>query len=205
MKSVTSTSLTIKQKLYKRGTERMDRFCKANSLTAPKVMVVPHADWHVGFCAYYRPEEGIKICLEECAFPASPYNPRQWTWPGSDTDREPYGVICHEMGHHLDLEVSYSKGAYYGNFSTAAMKESREKPLTGYSPNPAEWFAEMARLFITNHALLYLLRPRTWDLFVKRWEPVSDEDWREELGMGVPDRIVANLEKKIRETKGKNR
>jgi len=59
----------------------------------------------------------------------------------------------------------------------------------------------MFRVFVTNAALLEALRPRTYEVLVSRWTPISKPDWREELGANVPDRIVANLEKKVGQLK----
>lgn len=119
---------------------------------------------------------------------------RNWNWPGSSTDREPYGVIAHEVGHCADWfrsgDEGLPRGAYGGMVSRLLREESGEKPLTSYCPNDAEWFAEHFRLFVTNHALLAILRPRTHSLFMERWKPVSHDDWRVELTDAVPARII---------------
>ena len=98
--------LLDKQALAERGEQRMLAFCKANGIPAPAVTVTPKSKWRVGACAYYRPDTeqmrkwtkpGINICLEECQWPCGETVSRNWTWPGSTTDREPYGVIAHEL------------------------------------------------------------------------------------------------------------
>jgi len=189
--------------LYNRGVSRVTAFCEANDLLVPSISWCPRESWEVGACAYYR-KDMIHICLEECARPATEYAVRNWNWPGSSVDREPYGVLCHELGHHVDYHASENKGPYYGEYGGTICEQSGEQPISGYHPNDSEWFAEMFRLFVTNHALLYELRPRTWDLLTKRWQPVSGDDWRAELGADCPARIVvsqvrkANVSHKVR-------
>lgn len=175
----------------------MDEFCKVNNVPVPEVIVVPKEDWEFDCCAYYRPTY-IKICLSMCARPATERMVRNWNWPGSTTDREPFGVIAHELGHHCDVLLSTEKGRYYGNYSASVYMMSGEKPLTSYAPNSAEWFAEMFRLFVTNHSLLKKIRPATHSLLIQHWKPVSSDDWVVELGGNVPRRILANLWKKAR-------
>lgn len=180
-----------------RGVIRSTRFRWANGLPPVEIKSIPADQWYVSSCAYYRPDTGIMVCVPKCARPATESQVRNWNWPGSTTDREPYGVVCHEMGHYVDMLVSERKGSYYGDYSIGVRKESGESPITSYCPNDAEWFAEMFRLFLTNAYLLKELRPRTFAILRSRWTPVSDEDWETELGPGVPGRVLSNLRKKI--------
>lgn len=185
----------VKTELFNRGVERVTKFCQVNSLLLPSIESVPSERWRVGACAYYR-KDTIKICLAECAFPCTQNQVRNWNWPGSSVDREPYGVLCHELGHHVDLYSGIQGWAYSSEFSETMMKASGEKKLTNYCPNPAEWFAEMFRLYVTNHALLQLIRPKTWKLLRERWKPVSHKNWIIELGADCPKRIIeSNLKK----------
>lgn len=188
--------LTQKETLYWRGYRRLEKFCNVNDIYFPTCVTHKRDEWHFCACAYYRPEE-IHICLEECASPATENQVRNWNWPGTLTDREPYGVLCHELGHHCDMLASETKYRYSGSYSINMMKESGERPITSYCPNPAEWFAEMMRLFVTNASLLKLVRPKTHALISKRWTAVSHDDWQVELGEGVPSRILNNILKKI--------
>ena len=174
------------------GVMRADTFCKANDLPQMKVIQIEPKDWRVHACAYWR--GGIcKIQVNQCARPASgEHDRRNWNWPGSVTDRTPYGVVAHELGHHADWYKSppNTRGRYSGSLSRSVFNQSGENPLTSYSPTHEEWFAEMMRLFITNHALLHLIRPRTWGLLNQWFEPVSDLDWVKAMGPGVPARIL---------------
>lgn len=190
-----------RSELFAVGIELMERFCFANDVIEPTVKSVPKADWPFDACAYYRPEtnensrlgSGINVCIEKCQVPCGTSTSRNWTWPGSVIDREPYGVIAHELGHHCDWLASKVKGVYGGDYSVNLLKQSRESALTGYCPNPWEWFAEMFRLFVTNHGLLAQLRPRTYELLTERWTPVGSDDWLSRLGTNVPGRVVKSL------------
>lgn len=195
-----------RRKLTALGVERAERFCSLNRIPMPAVNVVDRDDWRVGFCAYYRPDTeavrkwtaaGISICPELCGYPCGEAVTRNWTWPGNDTDREPYGVIAHELGHHCDWLAGSKKGTYFSDYGEGVMEESGEKPLTGYAAeNPAEWFAEAFRLFVTNPGLLKALRPKTYNILRRKWEPLNSDDWRFPLGSNVPARVVKNLIKK---------
>lgn len=187
------------QGLLARGINRVQTFCGVNKITCPDI-VWEQEIWNWSACAFYRPET-IHIHLPACGYPCTPFQTRNWTWPGSTTDREPFGVLCHELGHHCDWTASDKKGAYFGSYSIDVRADCKESQLTSYCSNDAEWFAEMFRLFVSNHALLKLLRPRTWMKLTERWLPVSPDDWHEELGPQVPARVVTNLEKKIKAVK----
>ena len=180
--------------LYLRGRRRVEEFCLLNDLLIPSIYRV--SDWYFDACAYYRKCQ-IKIHLPKCAYPATEGQVRNWNWPGSVTDREPYGVLCHELGHHADCMVSDKVGSYGGDYSVNLMAESGESPITSYCPNPWEWFAEMFRLFVTNPALLMAIRPRTYQLLIQKFKAIDNPDWIKELGPNVPDRILNNLKKKV--------
>lgn len=193
--------ITTKESLCERGIRRMEEFCKLNpKLSIPTVTLQSKEKWHFApTCAYYRNTDGIQMCLPLTAHVAKEPIVRNWNWPGNTTDRTPYGVIAHELGHHADWSSSIRRGGYTGNFSIEMRLISGEKPLTSYCDNDGEWFAEMFRLFVTNAALLKALRPKTYDLMVKRWHRVGGDDWEKELGGNCPARIVENLKKKIKE------
>lgn len=193
------------------GRARVAAFCRLNDIEVPQVHVVPRQVWHFGACAFYRPNDkrynrfyahsymrqegygpGINICLEECQVPCGAENSRNWTWPAGVIDREPYGVLCHELGHHCDYLAGEQKWEYGSEYSEKVMTESGEPKLTNYCPNPAEWFAEMFRLFVTNPMLLAELRPHTFAILTRRWKPIKSP-WRVALGSNVPPRVVKSL------------
>lgn len=198
---------TSKERLYERGVERLEKFCDRNKLAMPAVNNVPPEDWMVGACAYYRPDTermrkrtttGISICLTECQRPCGAEQSRNWSWPGSTVDREPFGVLCHELGHHADWSTGEKKWTYGSEYCEQVQQEAGEAGLTSYAnENPAEWFAEAFRLFVSNHALLKLVRPKTWEILRRKWTPVSGDNWLFELGSNCPPRVVAAQRKKF--------
>lgn len=181
------------ERLLKWGKMRADAFCKANGLPHMAITPVDPEGWHFDACAYWRAST-CTICLRYCGRPASEAQTRNWSWPGAVTDRTPYGVVCHELGHHADYWTGraggYPVGKYFSAYGESVRKATREKPITSYCPNDAEWFAEMFRLFVTNHALLFHVRPKTWGVLMERFVPVSDDDWQVCLGKGCPTRVL---------------
>lgn len=199
--------METKQQLFDRGRERIRAFCALNRIDDPIVQVRPQRKWPYQVCAFYRPYSSdldrpyIAICLESCASPAMAG--RSWSWPGYSTDRTPYGALAHELGHHVDYHAGEVKGAYWSDFSSIVRADSgREAPLTGYLPagpsEDAEWFAEVFRLFVTNAALLAILRPRTHGALAARFHPVSGSGWANELGANVPERYLKAVANKVR-------
>lgn len=186
-----------KSELLVCGTELMQSFCDRNALPATAVDVVPSREWRFVECAYYR-KGTTTICVERCANVGTVG--RQWSYPGYTVDRTPYGVLQHELGHHVDVLRSTRKGNYYGDFSLRLREQTGEKPVTTYCPNDAEWFAEIFRVFVTNPDLLRLIRPRTYRELRSVLVPVFDDTWQERL-RGAPARTIAATERKIEEVR----
>lgn len=182
--------------MLERGQNLVEQFCQLNDIDAPGLEVVASKDWHFTVCAYYRPTT-TRICVERCA--SVGYAGQQWSYPGYTVDRTPYGVLAHELGHHVDVLKSTVKRAYYGDFSVTLMKASGEAAITTYCPNPAEWFAEMFRVFVTNPDLLRLLRPRTHEALAAVFKPVFTDSWRDRL-VGAPDRTITAAARKVEAT-----
>lgn len=183
-----------RQKLYGEGLEVVKVFFEANSLAPISTVPVEKADWRfAACCAYYRKDQ-INISIGHCA--SIGRGGRAWSYPGYVVDRTPYGVLAHEVGHHLDLQRSQRKGSYFGDFSVSLRERTGEQPITSYAPNDAEWFAEIARLYITNPDLLRLLRPRTHKELRGLFEPVFADSWEERLS-GAPERTLRAARNKI--------
>ena len=191
-----------KEELLKRGQKLIKRFCKLNKISEPKVNVMTEHNWAVGACAYYRPET-ITICLSKCQHPCGEKRNRNWSWPGNTVDRTPYGVLAHELGHHCDYLTGETKYSYSSNYCEEVMAASGETQLTGYCDNPAEWFAEMFRLFVTNPLLLQKIRPKTFSLISEKFKPLKFTSWKHGLLEGVPDRVINTCETKIIKAGGK--
>lgn len=187
------TPSTTRQYLFRDGVDLIEEFCEANTLIVPEVRPTKPQRWRFSACAYYRPTY-IAIAVERCATPGRAG--RAWSWPGYVIDRTPYGVLAHELGHHIDYRFSKEKGSYYGDFSRKLRVSTQEKNITSYCPNDAEWFAEIFRLFVTNSDLLRAYRPRTYSALRERLTPVRDAPWEQVL-KDAPDRTIEQARKKI--------
>lgn len=188
-----SLAKLAKLKMQEDGQALVERFCRANAMVVPRTVLVSRADWRFpSTCAYYR-EDVITICVDRCSSIGTAG--RQWSYPGHVTDRTPYGVMAHELGHHVDRVRSEAKGAYGGDFSERMRAASGEPKLTSYCPNDWEWFAEMFRLFVTNPDLLRLVRPRTYELLRAHFEPVEERPWLRVL-WDAPRRTIEAAAKK---------
>ncbi|MFK4705966.1 hypothetical protein ABIC83_002805 [Roseateles asaccharophilus] len=188
--------IPTKSQLLDDGIALMERFCQANGLTAPTVAVHPRAQWRFPVCAYYRPTQ-IEICLDMCA--AVGTSGQSWSCPGYTVDRTPYGVIQHELGHHVDVLNSVRKNRYRGDFSINLRKETGEDPVSSYCPDDGEWFAEIFRVFVTNPDLLRIIRPATYEQLRARWTPAVIETW-EQVMARAPERTRDACAKKVAES-----
>lgn len=186
--------MTDKATMLRAGIELMQEFCETNKLAEPNINEVPKDKWRfTSTCAYYR-EDVITIAPSACAFIG--YGGRAWSYPGYVIDRTPYGVVQHELGHHVDFSISGEKGAYGGDFSERLRAATGEKQITSYVPNDWEWFAEIFRLYVTNSDLLKRLRPATYKVLRDLYRPVVDKPWRTVL-KHAPQRTVEQAAIKI--------
>lgn len=185
----------VKMAMLSNGIGLVQAFCERNGLSVPALQLYSRAEWrYPSTCAYYRPET-IHIAVDRCSHIGTAN--RAWSYPGYITDRTPYGVMAHELGHHVDHTLSKTKGSYGGNFSEDMRAESGEPRLTSYCPNDWEWFAEMFRLFATNPTLLQAVRPKTFTLMITGGlRPVDPQPWREVL-KDAPARTLAMAERKV--------
>lgn len=159
-----------KRELLAAGVDLMHRFCALNAIEPPQIEV-SRDPTNYRVCAYYR-DGFIHIWPAACAFIGTAG--RAWSFPGHTVDRTPYGVVNHELGHHLDVAHGACPGLH-GLWRWRA--ETAEKPISGYCPNDNEWFAEMFRLFVTNPDLLRLFRPKTHARMVALWRPIEVRSW----------------------------
>jgi len=177
-----------KASLLSRGRALAEQWCRINGIVCPDIIDAPSATWRVGACAYYRPVT-IRICSAKCAGIGGAG--RAWSYPGYVVDRTPYGVIQHELGHHVDWTRGTTRGAYWSDYGESVKAASGEAAITSYCPDPAEWFAEVFRLFVTNPDLLRRIRPKAFArLIADGMVPVFEDTWRDRL-TGAPDRTIA--------------
>ncbi len=182
-----------KFELYEAGLVLINRWCAVNGVTPPEI----DAQWkgapEFSVCAYYR-DSVIHIWPNACAVPGRAG--RAWSWPGYTVDRTPYGVLAHELAHHVDR----AHGARGGKIGHALRAETQAEPISGYHDNDNEWFAEMFRVFVTNPDLLRVLRPTVYGQLIAVWHRVEHRNWRDVL-KGA-DRQIAVAEKRIPQPKG---
>lgn len=182
-----------KIELAERGRTMVQRFCDNNQIYRPSFYQSHYPDSRLhpsnGNCGWYTPETGtIHLIVSSCA--SLGYAGRSWSWPGYVIDRTPFGVCCHELGHHVDALNRC-------RLSCDIHTESGEKPLTGYAPNRHEWFAEMFRLFVTNPDLLKRVRPLTYTLIISHGlKPIERRPWNDVL-KGCPERTMLMARKKF--------
>lgn len=201
--------MTQKESLYYAGYSLLKDFCQRNQIQPPGVIRLKKTDrlFHLATCAFYRPYE-IKIMVEKCASPGM--GGRAWSWPGYVIDRTPYGVLQHELGHHVDTVKTGAvtrENLLSKLFSRQVWTESKEPPLTGYLGTDKEdhtfymeWFAEHFRLYVTNSDLCRILRPRfynaMWDSLILPTKP--RQPWRVVLeSLKATPRILDQAQKKI--------
>lgn len=168
-----------KDEMFQAGLNHVHAWCGLNGVDAPKINTrTGKPDF--GVCAYYRDGE-IEIWVDSCA--ALGVAGRQWSWPGYVVDRTPYGVLAHELGHHVDKQHGPR-----GGFRSHVWLPLDAAPLTGYCPNDNEWFAELFRLFVTNPSLFAQLRSKVADLFFGEWPHRAERRGWSEL---LPERQQA--------------
>lgn len=199
--------MNTKDSMFMAGVSLMEIFCRQNGINLPGMdrLRPTQREYHLGTCAYYRPYT-IHIMVEKCA--ARGFGGRAWSWPGYVIDRTPYGVIQHELGHHVDTLKTGQvtrENLLEKLFSKKIWEASREAPLTGYLGTDKEaptffmeWFAENFRLFVTNPDLSKRLRPKFYSALSKEMQPVCLEAWETQLSLnGAPSRIIDQARKKI--------
>lgn len=188
-------TVETKEVMFRAGVRLVRRFCTENNLSVPEIVEHPSGSWPFNACAYYR-QDAIHICIPRCA--GIGVTGRAWSYPGNTVDRTPYGVLAHELGHHIDFYRGTDREAFWSEYGAGVMVATGEAPLTSYAAtHPAEWFAEAARLFITNPDLLRRLRPRTYArLIADGLKPAFTDDWRARLE-GAPPRTIEAVARKV--------
>lgn len=180
------------------------KFCEINNIPEPIFNIYEGEEEgvtrikRVGTCGYYR-KKNIHVAIPLCARQNAMYS-----WPGYISDRTPYGVIAHELGHYVDeyltIRAAESKGLTSLKgvewISSRVVRLSKEKSITSYDPNDSEIFAEWFRLFITNPGLLRLIRPGVYrEITALGLKPRVTMIYKDVLDFfKAPDRIYTRLE-----------
>lgn len=184
-----------KQDLANKAIEEMTRFCLNHNLIIPEIKYVTKEDRiapsKFGVCAYYR-NNVITLELKACA--RIGLAGREWSFPHYRIDRTPYGVIAHELGHHVDF--SSLNNNQRKEFEIAIIGSRK---ITNYEPNIRESFAETFRLYFTNPSLLEKWSPQRFKFMKKYWTSLyADQEWEEILTMNnCPERQILQIKKHI--------
>lgn len=162
-----------RHELFGAGVAHITKWCELNRVELPRI-VTRSGRPDFGVCAFYRDGQ-IDIWVDSCA--GLGLAGRSWSWPGYVVDRTPYGVLAHELGHHVE-KAHGPRGGYRSH----VWRPLDATPLTGYCPNDNEWFAELFRLFVTNPDLFDRLRPKVADLFGADWPGLAEtRPWQDVL------------------------
>lgn len=197
---IMSTNIHLINMLYKsslaqKATLDMNNFCEINHISVPVINYVDKnnkfAPSKFGVCAYYRKNT---ITLELIACARVGLGGREWSFPHYRIDRTPYGVIAHELGHHIDFTTLNNEQRKEFEVSLIGSQK-----ITNYEANIRESFAETFRLYFTNPNLLKVWSPERFYFMKKYWVSLYiDYSWEEILlKNNCPERQISQIKKHI--------
>jgi hypothetical protein len=176
--------------MFYAGEILVKRWCNLNQVAPP--VIIEEDTSFFGTCAYYR-NNVIHISVKRCAHIGT--GGPAWSFPGYVIDRTPYGVLAHELGHHVDR----AHGAKSGTISAQLRRETGEDAITSYAANTNEWFAEIFRLFVTNPGLLAELRPLMYGALSEIWPHEAEtREWKDVLTRERQRTAAANKIRSVR-------
>lgn len=116
-----------------------------------------------------------------------------WQAPGAPCDFTPFGVFCHEVGHHVDYTLD-PDGCFSASSDFADVIE-HEEDISTCEHTVQESFAEAIRLFVSNPDLLCQGRPERYEYLTKKvgLKPLHDMPWRVVL-RNAGKRVLASTE-----------
>lgn len=191
MAAVSKGVITNKQELWSRSILTCNEFLCFNALPLPIYMTyeaITWAEYHAapqsrkavnflrrviskdnrrqgaGTGLYY--DGHVFVNIPVCAVPRTKPFMQSWSWPGWKTDRTAYGVVAHEVGHHVEVVHTRERVRGYKDLIYAwkkGLSEHRKERVSGYEPVPSEAWAETLRLFILNPDLLRKACPWRYD------------------------------------------
>lgn len=155
---------------YARGRVAVERWLDENDIPHPGFVVTDDPIWFVPGCAgtyhnFRRRVVAVDIsrCILRGRFRGLP------CWEGGMDDLSPYGVLCHEIGHHVDRTLGTRRGSRWQCADTVWREiVEEEEAISCLEPDVLESFAEAVRLFITNNELLKVGRPVRWEYLTSR-------------------------------------
>ncbi len=165
--------------------------CEAWNIPQPKIVPEPppHArKFSTGGTHYglWIAPNRIWVNVKDSTTPAR-VRGRVWSYPGHKTDRTCFGILMHELAHHV---CGHKKLA--ANEWRALVTQTR--PVTSYEPNPNEAWAETVRIYISNPNLLRLARPRRFEYVAQYLPLLHVASWKDVLRK-APDFIIESASK----------
>lgn len=153
------------QELALVGRELAENFCIHNGIKVPEISIRPN--FGQKYCGRYEGNAVITIYPQNCAKIAFEPGNRKWSYPGYKVDREPIGVVAHELGHYIDDKLKLYRG--FPKYIEA---------ITSYEPDVYESVAESMKVFITNPDLLRIIAPNRYAFILsKGLKPLITDAW----------------------------
>lgn len=150
---------------------------------------------------YYPTEAEIYAPLERAASLSKDLKDYNFSFTGSKTDYTSAGILAHEVGHHVHLELAGRSNIK--TWSHAQDKISiglvqvrkREVQVSWYEPDLLEMFAEAMRIFILNPNLMKTGRPERFKYLTEtcNLKPLHDVSWKRVMKHASP-RIIRGCE-----------
>lgn len=171
-----------KQDLFDAGLKRSFELLDQSNVKRPRVV---STTLRRNSGVYYRDHGGkVLVDLRKCSSLTTNPGGYRWSFPGYKIDRTPYGVVAHEIGHHVD--------AIFGYPSRRLPRGWNHKRISGYEPNDAESFGETMKLFITNPDMLRSGAPVRYNYVTSLGLRAIDETpWHDVLvAHGANERLI---------------
>ena len=187
-----------KLKNFNRGLKLCWDWMRAHNIELPGLIISSDDRWvekNYGLYHNFRRRE-VAINIGKCSFSKRLHG--IVNQGGGIEDFTPEGVLCHEVGHHVDRVLGTRRnGRSWLSYSPLWIDViSHEEDISRFEHDVLESFAEAFRLFITNPDLLRVGRLERYEFFVDKlgWRPIKPlTPWRVVLRGATPayKRMVA--------------
>lgn len=188
----------MKARLLLRGLGTVIKVSEMNSIPAPLFRL--NTKMRAAGLYSAIPTEGywlIQINTKLCRVPIA--SSASYTWPRYTVDMTPYGVLCHEFGHHWHR--THPEYKRITHVFRSIRRADIEPAVTDYAKtNTHEDIAESVRVFVLNPDLLRVLNPFRWAALKKfGLKPLETRPWAEILEEeGAPERFAYAIRNKAK-------
>lgn len=146
------------KKAFESAVKILDAYCTLNGIQRPSFSEVSLPGGSRGEYRYYHDYGLVIVDAAACGW-------YWWSKPGNKADVTEFGVMAHELGHHVHYTLM-------GGFRMGIkrwMTGPRHKSITSYAKsNTGEQIAEAHRLFVLNPNLLRELSPASYTFFTEK-------------------------------------